>query len=75
MLLASVDKEPYEDIMSTLANIPQTLPDIEASLLAKEKKIKGEEISTSTVEEKAFYSRGGYNGREGRAGRGRGRGG
>ena len=75
MLLASVDKEPYEGIVSTLANTPQTLPDIEAALLAKEKKVKGEETSTSTREEKAFYSRGGYSRHGGRAGRGRGKGG
>ena len=75
VLLNSVDKPPYDSIVSTLQNLEKTLQEVEASLLEYESKNKTTSASTSS-KESVFYTRGrgGYRGR-GRGGfNGRGRG-
>lgn len=72
VLLKSIDKGGYENIVATLQNVPNMkLHEIEASLLEQESKIKEKGSNNIGGDEQALFTRGGFSSR----GRGRGRGG
>lgn len=60
VLLNSVDKAPYDNLVSTLKNLDKTLEEIESALLEHESKHKPMHTSTSNKEEVALYTRGGF---------------